>query len=64
MVKKLAHKQTKELLTEAQIKELKLNKGEFTSTWNGRLQILNLEKSEIAKRIKVNKEGEFAIKVR
>ena len=32
-------------------------------TWKGKVIILNPETSEIAKRLKIEKEGEFAIKV-
>ena len=35
----------------------------FTTNWKGRLTILNAEKSEISKKIGINKEGEYTIKV-
>jgi len=36
----------------------------FTTTWKGRLTILNPEKSVIAQKIGVTKKGEYAIKIR
>lgn len=36
----------------------------FTETWKGRLNIVNLEKSAIAKKLGITKNGEYAIKVR
>ena len=64
MAKLLAHRKTKELLTDSEIKEKKLNLGEFVQTWHGRVTIVNAEKSFIAKKMDIFKEGEFAIKVR
>lgn len=40
------------------------NGNQFTTTWNGRITILNPEKSEIAKKLEIKKEGEYAIKIR
>ncbi len=37
---------------------------QFTTIWKGRITILNAEKSEIAKKLELNKEGEYAIKIR
>jgi len=37
---------------------------DFGTSWNGRVTIINVEKSEIAKKISVKKNGDFAIKVR
>lgn len=37
---------------------------QFSTTWKGRITILNLNKSEIAKKLEINKEGEYAIKIR
>ncbi|PIU75830.1 DNA-directed RNA polymerase subunit E'' [Candidatus Pacearchaeota archaeon CG06_land_8_20_14_3_00_35_12] len=34
----------------------------FTETWKGKVIILNPETSEIAKRLKLEKEGAYAIK--
>ena len=63
MVKKLANKQTKELLTEAEIKEKNLPKEAFTQSWQGRLFVADPEHSEIAEKVGVGKKGEFAIKI-
>ena len=35
-----------------------------TETFKGRLHVFNHENSEIANRLKINKEGEFAIKLK
>lgn len=37
---------------------------QFTTVWQGRITILNSEKSEIAHKIGINQKGEYAIKVR
>jgi RNA polymerase subunit RPABC4/transcription elongation factor Spt4 len=36
----------------------------FATVWQGRIQFLNVGKSVIAKKMGVEKEGEYAIKVR
>jgi DNA-directed RNA polymerase subunit E" len=36
----------------------------FTESWKGRVYIFNAEKSEVAKNMKLNKNGLFAIKVK
>ena len=36
----------------------------FTETWKGRINVTNAEKSEIAKKIGLVLNGEYAIKVR
>ena len=36
----------------------------FTTTWKGRIIILDNEKSEIAKKLSVKNNGEYAIKIR
>ena len=36
----------------------------FTETWKGRLNILDTDKSEIAKKVGILVKGEYAIKVR
>jgi RNA polymerase subunit RPABC4/transcription elongation factor Spt4 len=64
MAKKLASKTTKRLLTDVEIKEKNLSKGEFTPTWQGRVYVLNVEKSLIAKKASIGENGEYAIKVR
>lgn len=37
---------------------------QFSTNWQGRITFLNAEKSEIAKKMEVEKSGEYAIKVR
>ncbi|MEK6841396.1 MAG: transcription elongation factor subunit Spt4 [Nanoarchaeota archaeon] len=37
---------------------------QFTNTYKGRITILNAEKSEIAKKLEIKKDGEYAIKIR
>lgn len=37
---------------------------QFTNVWKGRIIILNSEKSEIAKKLELKKDGEYAIRVR
>ncbi len=63
-MKKLADKNTKELLDENQIKEKGRSKNEFTTSWQGRLTITNVEKSQVAKEVNIKKNGEYAIKIR
>lgn len=36
----------------------------FTETWKGRINILDVNKSEIAKKVGIDIKGEYAIKVR
>jgi RNA polymerase subunit RPABC4/transcription elongation factor Spt4 len=36
----------------------------FATVWQGKIHFLNVEKSIIAKKMGVEKEGEYAIKVR
>ncbi len=64
MAKKLASKQTKELLTDVEIREKKLRKEDFTPTWQGRVFILDTEKSHIAQQMDIKSKGEYAIKIR
>ena len=40
------------------------NGHEFINAWKGRITILNLEKSEIAKKLELKREGDYAIKTR
>ena len=40
------------------------NGKESATTWKGRLFIIDSEKSDIAKKIEIKKNGEYAIKVR
>ncbi|MFH1209443.1 MAG: transcription elongation factor subunit Spt4 [archaeon] len=37
---------------------------QFNDNWKGRIIILNNEKSEIAKKIEIKHNGEYAIKIR
>lgn len=37
---------------------------DFATSWNGRVSIISVEKSLIAKRLGIAKEGDYAIKVR
>ena len=37
---------------------------QFSTNWQGRINILDPEKSEIAKKIGIKVKGEYAIKVR
>jgi len=39
-------------------------KKSYATVWQGRIHFLNIKKSGIAKKMGVNKEGEYAIKVR
>jgi len=62
MVKKKACKQCKTLTT---TKECPLCKStDLTSNWKGKILVFNPEKSKIAKIININKDGEYALKVR
>ena len=46
-------------------KECPICKGtQFTTTWRGRLHILDANKSEIAKKVEIKVKGEYGIKVR
>ena len=36
----------------------------FTETWQGRINIVDANKSEIAKKIGINSKGEYVLKVR
>ncbi len=64
MAKKLASKQNKRLHTEAEIRELGFDKGNFTTSWQGRVYVSDVARSTIAEKIKVTEKGEYAIKVR
>ena len=37
---------------------------QFTTNWQGRINILDPEKSDIAKKIGIKKKGEYAIKAK
>ncbi|HII16442.1 TPA: hypothetical protein HA361_00865 [Candidatus Woesearchaeota archaeon] len=64
MGRKLANKVTKELIDESSIRDTGLSKTDFTTSWQGRIAIIDLDKSTIAKKIGIDKRGEYAIKVR
>lgn len=64
MAKQYAHKRSKKLLTQQEIADKKENVGEFTSSWQGRVYVLNAEKSKVAEHIGAQDDGEYAIKVR
>ncbi len=64
MVKKLASKTDKKLLSDVEIRDKGLNKSDFTPTWQGRLHILDAGKSKIAEKVEIKAEGEYAIKTR
>ena len=36
----------------------------FSESWKGRINVVDAEKSEIAKKISITSKGEYAIKVR
>jgi len=40
------------------------NNSNFTDNWKGRLNVIDAEKSEIAKKVGITVKGEYAIKVR
>ena len=63
MAKKKACKQCKMFVVENDLcPSCKGNR--FSTTWLGRITITNVEKSEIAQKIGIEKAGEYAIKVR
>ncbi len=62
MAKKKACKQCK-IFVEGN--ECPICKGrQFTTNWQGRINILDPEKSDIAKKIEIKVKGEYAIKVK
>jgi RNA polymerase subunit RPABC4/transcription elongation factor Spt4 len=40
------------------------NETEFTENWKGKLYVFNSEKSEVARNMKIKKNGEFAVKTK
>jgi DNA-directed RNA polymerase subunit E" len=40
------------------------NGSDFTETWQGRIFVVDADKSEIAKKAEINAKGEYAIKSR
>jgi RNA polymerase subunit RPABC4/transcription elongation factor Spt4 len=63
MAKEKAHKVTKELMNDKEINEKGLDKKDFSENWKGKIEIFNPEESEIAKELKVNKPGLYAVRV-
>lgn len=64
MSKLLASKKTKEILSQPEITAQKRSESEFTASWQGRIVIIDHEKSRIATELGIQKPGEYAIKVR
>ena len=61
-MKKKACKMCKSLTDADECPQCKSKK--FTTTWQGRIIILDEQKSDIAKKIGMTQKGEYAIKVR
>ena len=40
------------------------NNADFATTWQGRISVIDADKSTIAKKAGVSREGDYAIKVR
>jgi len=64
MSRLLASKKTKEILSQPEITAQKRPESEFTTSWQGRIAIIDHERSRIAKELEIQKPGEYAIKVR
>lgn len=64
MSRLLASKKTKEILPQTEIAAQKRSESEFTASWQGRIAIIDHERSRIAKELEIAKPGEYAIKVR
>jgi RNA polymerase subunit RPABC4/transcription elongation factor Spt4 len=64
MSRLLASKKTKEILSQSEIADLKRPESEFTASWQGRITIINTERSRIAKELGLPKPADYAIKVR
>jgi len=62
MVKKKACKKCKLLVSGNECPLCKISS--FANSWQGRLNILDANKSEIAKKLGIKVKGEYAIKVR
>ncbi len=62
MVKKKACKKCKLLVSGNECPLCKTSS--FANSWQGRLNILDANKSEIAKKLDIKVKGEYAIKVR
>ncbi len=64
MAKKLASKKDRRILSEADIRELNLDKNDFTSSWQGRIYVYDVQQSQVAQKVGITEKGEYAIKVR
>jgi DNA-directed RNA polymerase subunit E" len=64
MSRLLASKKTKEILPQTEIAAQKRPESEFTTSWQGRIAIIDNERSRVAKELGITKPGEYAIKVR
>jgi RNA polymerase subunit RPABC4/transcription elongation factor Spt4 len=64
MVKYLAHRDSKKIVSDAQIKEERLNVGEYSEFQGKIVCVSHPERSQICKNVGIEEEGEFAIKVR
>lgn len=62
MAKKKVCKKCKSFVTGSECPVCKGN--QFTTNWQGRINILNPEKSDIAKKIGIEAKGEYAIKAK
>ena len=62
-VKREVCKKTKKFLDDPNFKDYKPSHG-TTNSWQGRIYVVNPEKSEIAKIMGFEDKGEYAIKVR
>ena len=62
MVKKRADKETKRLYD--QNEWANKDPSALTQNWQGRIAVLNADKSFIAKKLGITENGEYAIKVR
>jgi RNA polymerase subunit RPABC4/transcription elongation factor Spt4 len=64
MSKLLASKKTKEILPQTEITAQKRPESEFSSSWQGRIAIIDHERSKVARELGIQKPGDYAIKVR
>jgi len=62
MAKEKALKATKEIIESKDFKKYKSD--ELVDTFKGKVNVLDSEKSEIAKKLEIKKNGSFAIKLR
>ncbi len=62
MVKKKVCKRCKMFFEGSECPGCKSN--QFTTVWQGRINVINPEKSDVGKEMTIEKEGEYAIKCR